>query len=133
MTIERAPHPIYSAIWLVRFLLLLTAHMMPERPWFGFVVAMSFFPIEAAGIFSHNGYRDQMSEIITWILRTLSKHEIAFRGWNNLALIIALIEGAMVYKLMTTMGGLPLWLAGPITISLVVMLHDHWLAPQRHG
>jgi hypothetical protein len=107
--------------------------MMPDKPWFGFIVSASFFPIEAAGLVHHTKYRDQMSEIITWILRTLSKHEIPLRGWNNLALIIALIEGAMVYKLMAGMGGLPFWLAGPITISLVVMLHDHWLAPQRHG
>lgn len=133
MTIKGKPHPVFAAIWAARFLLLLYAHLRLDQPWFGFWVAFSFFPVEGAGLLLKTTGRDQLSEIITWVLRRLSKHEIPFRGWNNLALIIALVEGTMVYKLLTGLGDWPPLLAGVLMISLVIMLHDHWLKPQVHG
>lgn len=131
--IQVKPHPVFAGVWLVRFLLLLYAHVQPSL-WFAFWVSFSFFPIEIAGLVLKTSGRDQLSEIVTWCVRKLSKpDELRLRGWNLLCVLIALVESMMVYRLMRELGEWPVLPAALLTSALTLMLVDHWLRPDIYG
>lgn len=130
MTIARKADPAFAAMWTLRFFLLIAAHVLPQYPWFGFWVSASFFPLEGVAKYRQTGLRDTMSELITLMLRTLSRQGAEpFAGWNMLAPIVAMIEAAMVWKIAVGLANTPEVFAYALFAMVVVMLERHWRDP----
>jgi len=132
MSIERDPHGWLSGAWAGWFASVLYALTQPDTPLLGLAVLLAFLPLEAVGIVRRTPFRDTLSEIVTWVVRTLSKHDRPFRGWNNLVWLIALpISYLFGRTVLHYSGSWPL--AVGMGVPLLIMLHDHWLDPARHG
>lgn len=130
--IERDPHGWFAGAWAGWFSCVCYALGRPDEPTLGLVVLLAFLPIEAAALAWDNGSRDTLSEVMTWLQRTLSRHQRAVRGWNALVLMVIL---AICYLL-----GRTVWYytgAWYVAIAMaglaVIWLHDHWISPEVHG
>lgn len=133
MTIDRAPHPGFAAFWALRYLVMIVSAVL-GWVWPLAIAAFSFFPAEFLAVKIDSGFRDTLSEIWTWVLRTLGKHNDPFRGWNWLAAIFAAFEAGVADFLLS--GWHPLLAGGWVDfmcIGLAALLHAHWLRPDIHG
>lgn len=129
--IEREPHLVFSGLWLARYLAMIAGAAF-DLHWLFVGAAFAFFPLEGAGVVLQSaGLRDTLSELWTWVLRKLSKHERPFQGWNWLAVIFATFESSTLYYLLSPL--LPDLFVGVMSAGLAAMLHAHWLRPDIHG
>lgn len=126
----RGPHPLFAAFWLARYFGLLAA-LASGNGWWVLVASASFLPVEAYGIAKDTGLRDTFSEIVTWVVRHLSKHERPFRGWNLLVPIIALPDCYAILW-MGSEAEHPLLGAGLAGMAFA-LLNAHWLRPDVNG
>lgn len=90
MTIQRAPHPTFAVLWAIWFGNVLAAVALPDRPLYGLVVLLAFLPIEgiATATATSGNRRDTLSEIFTWLQRTLARDRNLLRGWNAMLLLV---------------------------------------------
>jgi hypothetical protein len=136
--IQRQPHRVYAALWALRYLAMVfaiaTGNIATGNRLVFTISAASFFPLEGVAVWQKsNGMRDTLSEIWTWVLRKLSKHDRPFTGWNWIAAIFASFEGSALYVIMDWVAWFPTLGAAGMSIALAAMLHAHWLKPQVHG
>ncbi|MEQ1573113.1 MAG: hypothetical protein ABL993_02595 [Vicinamibacterales bacterium] len=131
MTIARSPHPVFAALWVVWFANVLGA-LGFSHPTYGLVVLLAFLPIEGAAVLLDTRSRDTLSEIATWTIRRVSKHERTGRGWNALLLLVVLCITYLLARTFWAYSG-SVVLAGGVFVLATVWLHDHWLSPQVHG
>lgn len=125
------PHPIFAAFWLVRYLAVLASLAFGHVLWL-FVAMMAFFPVEALGIAQQTRFRDQLSEIWTWVLRKLGDERTPL-GWNLLAFMAAAIEMMGVHVLLAHSGLIPsLWIWA-VTVPGWALLSLHWWRPGGIG
>jgi hypothetical protein len=130
--IERDPHGWFAGAWAGWLACVFYALARPDEPALGLTVLLAFLPLEGAGIMWRTRFRDTLSEIVTWIVKTLSKHDRAFRGWNNLVWLIAFPVAWLFGRTVLHYSGS--WpLAVGMSVPLLVMLHDHWLNPKSNG
>ena len=132
MTISRKPHPVFSFIWLGRYLGMFAAIMFGSIVWLG-IFAVLFLPVEGYAVAKDTGQRDTLSEVWTWVIRHLSKVDRPFTGWNWLAAIFATLEAGTVWTLATHHGLLPDPVIAVMCIGVASMLHAHWLNPDVVG
>lgn len=134
MTIQRAPSPIFAALWIAWLANVVWALLTPERPGFGLVVLLLFFAIEipAALIVMPGNARDTLSEIATWAIRQTSKHQRFARGWNAALLAVILCIAWLVRR--TFAHYAEDGLLGTLVAGLIVVwLWDHFNDPVTHG
>ncbi len=130
MSIDRLPHPIYSGFWLIRYVAMVTAIAFGSVAWL-FAAVVSFVPVEALALYQRTTYRDQLSEIWTWVLRRLQPDSASPLGWNLLAPVAAALEMGALYRLLTY--GMASGWALAITLPGFVLLWLHWWRPQGIG
>lgn len=130
MSIERNPHPVFSVLWgawgLVTIYLFIVSPTLVQ--WI--VWLCSFLVIELTGVFyrSPDQERDTLSETMTYLQRSFSKHRRFARGWNAALLAVVLVVSWVgVYPVpnevqRTVMG-----------VLVAVWLYDHWMSPDIHG
>ena len=130
--VEKKPHPVFAALWLVWFGFVVAALAMPERTTFGLWVLLAFLPIEGVAVALDTKARDTLSETMTWLQRKLSKHRRFARGWNALILMVVLLISILLARTAWTYSGS--WLITSILgVLTTVWLYDHWMSPDVHG
>ena len=133
MTIERLPHPVYSALW-VPWVIGQMVGIAWREPWFLVGLWLYFAVVEGAAKFSESGgLRDTFSEIFTWVQRNLSKHRIHHRGWNAFVLTpVVLMIGWNIGATGYLFGASP-WICVPIAALATRGLAGHLYSPDVHG
>lgn len=132
VNIERDPDGIFAGIWLGWYSCVLYALARPDVPALGLVVLLAFLPVEVIAMMRTNGPRDTLSEIVTWCVRQVSKHDRPLKGWNALLLAVVLSIAWLLGRTVEHYAGSPL-LAWPMAGLVAVWLDGHWRAPHRHG
>jgi len=129
----RAPSLVFGLLWLVWYGSVLAALFRPDDPAFGLWVLLAFFPIEGAALVVDTGKHDTLSELQTWVNRTLSRPGVGIaRGWNAMLLILVLLLATLLGRTMQAYTGS--WpLAWTVAALTVIWLYDHWRAPERFG
>tara|TARA_S200002703_G_scaffold61740_1_gene53646 strand:- start:637 stop:1029 length:393 start_codon:yes stop_codon:yes gene_type:complete len=127
-----APDMIFAIVWMVRYAVMLIVLATGDMVTLA-VVLGAFVPIEAVAVIRKSGQRDTLSELWTWVLRKLSKHERAFSGWNWLAVIFAALEAGVLSLLLDYFAPGMGSYADVMCVALAAMLHAHWLRPDLHG
>lgn len=130
MGIERNPHPVFSVVWGIWGLVTMYFFAMPPTltqwcVWFG-----AFLVVELTGVFykGPEQERDTLSETMTYLQRSFSKHRKFARGWNAALLAVVIIISWVGVSLVpnefqrTLMG-----------VLVAVWLYDHWMSPDIHG
>lgn len=131
MSIARAPHPLYAAVWGVLVLLMIGAGVAGHG-WFATAVLASMAVWEAVAVVHRGKLRDTLSEITTWVNRYLSKHLRPLTGWNTLVAIQAIALWRLTYVVGVFWGGPPLYVA--VVGGLFAWgQHAHWLDPGGNG
>lgn len=131
-TIERSPDGLLTGVWAGWYVGVLYALARPDEPLIGLVVLLAFLPVEVYALLKHDGSRDTLSELMTWLVRQVARHDRPFKGWNALLLAIVLTIAWLLGRTVEHYAGSAL-LAWPMAGLVAVWLDGHWRAPQRHG
>ena len=126
------PDMLFAVIWMARYAVMLALLLIGDMVALAVVLAV-FVPVEAVAVVRKSGQRDTLSELWTWVLRTLSKHERAFTGWNWLAVIFAALEAGVLNLVLNHFVPEFGSYADVMCVALAAMLHAHWLRPDIHG
>ena len=135
---RHAPHPAFAFAWVVVWLNVWVgiARVFLTDGWqWGLGSLAGFFVFEALAL--RVNWRWTLSAVVTWCVKSLSKHDRPFVGWNNLVWLVAFPFGLLIFLLCDVLVPGPrvygivagLAMGGP----LVAGLHAHWLAPEIHG
>lgn len=130
--VERDPQGLFAGAWFAWYACVIYSLARPDAPELGLAVLLAFVPLEGAGVLWKTRFRDTLSEIVTWCVKTLSKHDRPFRGWNNIVWLVAFPIAYLVGRTALHYSGS--WpLAVGLAVPLLIMLHDHWLNPAENG
>lgn len=144
MAIERPPHPLYAALWgLWTIMLWVGAVLITANSsigvWLLGVTWVAFGLIEGSGLtFNKPDFREQLSEIMTWLLRKNSKTSNDPRWWMRLVGFNAVVT---TYSLLISYSafmfllavGVPLWFAWVLPTAVSAYCIPHWFQPGYHG
>ena len=134
MTIQRSPSLLFAGLWAGWLVAVYVALAHPERTTLGLVVLLAFFAIEvpATIIVMPGNARDTLSEIMTWVVRHMSKHRQP-RGWNLALLAAVLLPVSWLLKRQIAYHSESEVLADLMALAVCVWLWDHFVNPDVHG